>query len=65
MAALKRRKSTDELVDLILKHDPNVSMERIADIISEWGDLFDDHRFATQRPNRGGHTEPMVRLPIL
>jgi hypothetical protein len=34
-----------KLADLILKHNPCASLEMIANVISEWGDLFDDHRF--------------------
>jgi hypothetical protein len=52
--------SPHELVDLILKHNPHTSVETIADIISNWGDLFDDHQIGaresidieTTAPNR-------------
>jgi hypothetical protein len=41
-----RKKSPLELTDLILKHIPSASAETIAGVISEWGDFFDDQRFA-------------------
>jgi hypothetical protein len=41
-----RKKSPLELTDLILKHIPNASAETIAVVVSEWGDFFDDQRFA-------------------
>lgn len=46
MHNLSRHPSSLELADLILKHDPGISLEMIANVISEWGDLFDDHRHA-------------------
>jgi hypothetical protein len=44
MEKMGKRKSPIELADLILKHNPGASMDKIADIISEWGDLSDDVR---------------------
>jgi hypothetical protein len=35
-----------ELADLILKHDPGASLGQISNVISEWGDLFDDQKFS-------------------
>jgi hypothetical protein len=48
MSKVPKRKGPHELADLILKHDPNASLETIANIISDWGDLSDDQKF-------GGH----------
>jgi hypothetical protein len=62
MSAKKRPKNTDELVDLILKHDPNASVKVITDIISEWGDLFDDHRFGDMQSARDRKAEPINRV---
>jgi hypothetical protein len=42
------KKSPHELVDLLRKHNPHASIETIADIISDWGDLSDDRRFDAQ-----------------
>jgi hypothetical protein len=38
-----RRKSSQELAELILQNDPEASMEMIGDVISEWGELMDGH----------------------
>jgi hypothetical protein len=64
MNAEKRRKSTNEIVDLILKHDPNVSMQKIADIISEWGDLFDDRRWGAQHSTGEKYAEAADRTGL-
>jgi hypothetical protein len=45
MSNLRRKKRPHELADLILQHDPNDSMEMIANVVSEWSDLSDDQRF--------------------
>jgi hypothetical protein len=48
MSSVRRKKGPHELTELILKHDPNASLEMIANVISDWGDLSDDHRFDSQ-----------------
>jgi hypothetical protein len=45
MSNVCKKKSPLEIADLILKHSPGASMETIANVISEWGGLFDDHRY--------------------
>lgn len=45
MANVQRKKPV-ELANLILQNDPGASMDQIADVISEWGDLFDDQKMA-------------------
>jgi hypothetical protein len=45
MSSIHKKKSPLELADLILQHNPGASMETITNVISEWGGLFDDHRF--------------------
>jgi hypothetical protein len=62
MSSKKPPKNTDELVDLILKHDPSASMKVISDIISEWGDLFDDRRFSELHSIRKNKAEPINRV---
>jgi hypothetical protein len=44
MHKISKKKSPIELADLILKHNPSAYMERIAGVICEWGDVFDDHQ---------------------
>jgi hypothetical protein len=39
------KKKPHELADLILENDPGASLDQIAEVISEWGDLFDDRKF--------------------
>jgi hypothetical protein len=43
-----RNEISFELADVILKHQPDASVEMISEVISEWGDLFDDHKFAAR-----------------
>jgi hypothetical protein len=60
---LRKKNSPLELADLILMHNAGASMEMIANVISEWGGLFDDHRYgdresidmehATSQPQSG------------
>jgi hypothetical protein len=38
-----RRKSSQEIAELILRNDPDASMEMIGNVISEWGELLDGH----------------------
>jgi hypothetical protein len=45
MSRVCKKKSPLEIADLMLLHNPGASMESIANVISEWGDLSDDHRF--------------------
>jgi hypothetical protein len=35
-------KSALQVMDLLRKHDPAVSDEQIADVVSEWGHLLDE-----------------------
>jgi hypothetical protein len=48
MSSVRRKKGPHELAELILKLDPNASLEMIANVISDWGDLSDDRRFDAQ-----------------
>jgi hypothetical protein len=50
MSNERRKKSLHELVDLILKQDPNASTEMIAEVISEWGDIFENQKFGEHEP---------------
>jgi hypothetical protein len=50
MSNERRQNSPHGLVDLILKHDPNASTEMIAEVISEWGDIFDNQKFGEHKP---------------
>jgi hypothetical protein len=43
---MTRKENPLELADVILKHKPGASVEMISEVISEWGDLFDDQKFA-------------------
>lgn len=43
----RKKKSPLELADLILQHNPDASMEMIANVISDWGGLFDDRRMGS------------------
>jgi hypothetical protein len=45
MIKMSRKENSLELVDVILKHKPGASVEMISEVISEWGDLFDDQKF--------------------
>lgn len=45
-----QRKKPVELANLILQNDPGASMDQIAGVISEWGDLFDDEKMAGHEP---------------
>jgi hypothetical protein len=45
MSIESKKKSPLELANLVLKHKPGASIGMTAKVISEWGDLFDDHRF--------------------
>jgi hypothetical protein len=57
------KKSPLELADVIFKHNPGASMEMIADVISEWGDLFDDHRYGTHESIDIESAAPNGQLP--
>jgi hypothetical protein len=48
MSNIRQKKSPLEIADLILLHNAGASMEMIANVISEWGDLSDDRRFDSQ-----------------
>jgi hypothetical protein len=50
MSKVCRKKSPHGLVELILKHDPNASMEVISNVINEWGDIFDEQRLGDHEP---------------
>jgi hypothetical protein len=64
MSKLGKKKSPLEIADLMLLHNPGASMETIANVISEWGDLSDDRRFdegesvdiETAEPNGQSHS---------
>jgi hypothetical protein len=45
MIKMSGKENSLELVDVILKHKPGASVEMISEVISEWGDLFDDQKF--------------------
>jgi hypothetical protein len=45
MNSIRHKKDPIELSDLILKHDPDATSQQIAEVISEWGNLFDDQKF--------------------
>jgi hypothetical protein len=49
MPSVRRKKGPHELAELIVKHDPNATLEMIANVISDWGDLSDDRRFDSQQ----------------
>jgi hypothetical protein len=49
MSSVRRKKGPQELAEFILKHDPNSTLEVIANVISDWGDLSDDRRFDAQK----------------
>lgn len=45
MSKAQSKKKPHELADLILENDPDASLDQITEVISEWGDLFDDQKF--------------------
>jgi hypothetical protein len=51
MFKVDRRQPPIELADLILEFNRDASREMIANVISQWGDLFDDRQneFQTER----------------
>jgi hypothetical protein len=65
MIKMSRKGNPLELVDVILKHKPGASVAMISEVVSEWGDLFDDQKATTQKsidvesaaPN-GGQSPP-------
>jgi hypothetical protein len=65
MYKLGKKKSPLELADLILQHNPGASIDMIADIISEWGDLLDDRRFGAHTSidivRVGSNRQPQMR----
>lgn len=58
MAKISRNSRPLELAVLILKHNANASPEMLADIISEWGDLFDDQEFPVHNPLKSQDAAP-------
>jgi hypothetical protein len=48
MSNVRQKKSPLEIADLLLLHNAGASMEMIANVISEWGDLSDDKKFDGQ-----------------
>ena len=50
MTNVSKKNSPQDLVGLILQANPGASLEMIADIISEWGDEFDDRKFGDYTP---------------
>lgn len=57
------RKKPVELANLILQNDPGASMEQIADVISEWGDLFDDEKMAGHEQGDAKSATPKRQPP--
>jgi hypothetical protein len=55
-----KRQSPIELADLILEYNPGASMEMIASVISEWGDLFDDRQNEFQNARKRDCAAPNV-----
>jgi hypothetical protein len=51
MSNVCSKNSPHGLADLILKHDPDASVEMIANVISEWGDIFDHQRRGDRKPS--------------
>jgi hypothetical protein len=62
MSNVRRKMSPHELADLILKIDPNASMEMIANVIIEWGDISDDQRVGDLAPIKLGSAAPNDQL---
>jgi hypothetical protein len=60
MSNIRQKKSPLEIADLILLHKAGASMEMIANVIREWGDLSDNKKIdghvsidiETAAPNR-------------
>jgi poly(3-hydroxybutyrate) depolymerase len=63
MSNVQSKKTPLELADLVLEFNPGASMAQIADVISEWGDLFDDHKFAVHQPTEVGRAAPNRQPP--
>jgi hypothetical protein len=55
-----KRQSPIELADLILEYNPGASMEMIANVISQWGDLFDDRQNEFQNARKTDCAAPNV-----
>lgn len=48
MSKVRSKKKPLELADLILENGLDASLEQIAEVISEWGNLFDDQKFSAR-----------------
>jgi hypothetical protein len=45
------QESTLELAELILRGNPDASIETLTDVISEWGGLYEEHRSVERETN--------------
>jgi hypothetical protein len=52
MFKVDRRQPPIELADLILEFNRDASREMIANVISQWGDLFDDRQTEFQNARK-------------
>lgn len=62
MSDVSKKKSPLEIAELMLLHNPGASLQGIANVISEWGDLSDDHRFDNRRTVAIETAAPAVKL---
>lgn len=60
MHKMTSKKNPLELADVILKHKPDASVEMISEVLSEWGDLFDDQKFAAAEANNAESAAPKL-----
>ena len=53
MNEFSKGKTTLDLVNLLVRHDPTVSDDKIAEVVSEWGDLMGERSVREVDPAQG------------
>jgi hypothetical protein len=57
--SMGRKKTSFEILDQILQHDPGASVEMIAAVLSQWSILFDDHTCAACKTEEKQRLHPV------
>jgi hypothetical protein len=56
MNEFNKGKTAQDLVHLLVRHDPTVSDDKIAEVVSEWGELMEERSAHKDDPAEGEDT---------
>ena len=56
MNEFSKGKTAQDLVHLLVRHDPTVSDDKIAEVVSEWGELMEERSVPKEDPAGGEDT---------